>query len=375
MTNVPFRQAGRSSALVPLLLSAMAWAGTACAQPAASGPTSSTRLTMDGAIAGEKQKPAENVSGIACTRPRSDGQRTCVVVDDEVGFAQRVTLDGDHLRVGTRESSLIPILTRVDDPGIRGRRPTGLTCREHTNKFSQLDGEGVAFQETAPDGSGFFYVTGSHGCSRNSGEDRPSQFILARIPYDAATGATGQVVRTWRLSEALRAAATLGPRFGRPLDNDGGNGGLDIEGIAVDQGRLLVGFRAPNIDGKAFILPVPLAPLFEAEGLVTPEQPIELPLGRQEGIRDLASMSDGRVLVLTGPAPDDAGVLPRLLAFDPRTGASSLVEIARLPAPASSGSKYEGMVVVAQGGGTASVVIVQDGPPNGHPVRHQLPLP
>ncbi|TPG53639.1 DUF3616 domain-containing protein [Roseomonas nepalensis] len=375
MMNVLSCRAVRSSALPSFLLLAMAWAGATYAQPGASGTPSSTLLAIDGVIEGEKSGPAENVSGISCARPRPSGQRTCIMVDDEVGFAQRVTLDGNVLRAGSRASNSVPILTRLDDPEIRGRRPTGLGCPVHTGKFTQLDGEGIAFQETGADGSGFFYVSGSHGCSRNSGEERPSQFILARIPYDAATDRFGAVVRTWRLSEALHTAAILGPRFGHPLDNTGGDGGLDIEGIAVDRDRLLVGFRAPNIDGRAFILPVPLGPLFATEWAVVPEQPIELPLERQEGIRDLASMADGRVLVLTGPAPDKADVQPRLMAFDPRIGAASLVEIAKLPAPESNGAKYEGVTFLEQGGGAVSVVIVQDGPSNGRPTRYQFSIP
>jgi hypothetical protein len=108
---------------------------------------------------------------------------------------------------------------------------------------------------------------------------------------------------------------------------------------------------------------------------VTPEQPIELPLRRQEGIRDLASMPNGRVLVLTGPAPDEADVQARVMACDSRACTPSLVEIGRLPAPEVHGVKYEGLAVLEQVDGTASVVIVQDGPPNGLPTRYRLTLP
>jgi hypothetical protein len=348
----------------------MTWVGLAEAQAPARPSFTATPITVVGMIESKDPGAAENVSGIACARPRPDARRTCVVVDDEASFAQRVTLDGDRLLAGSR----IPILTRVDDPAIVGRRPVGLDCRVHTDKFTQLDGEGVTFQETGTDGQGFFYVTGSHGCSRNTGEDRPAQFVLARIAYDAASDTFGPVNLTWRLSEALSAAAILRPRFGQPLDNAGGDGGLDIEAITVDRDRLLVGFRAPNIGGTAFILPTPLNALFSQDQAIVPEQPVELGLRDREGIRDLAPMSDGRVLILTGPAPNQADVPARLLAYDPRSGPPSLIEVAELPAPTSSGAKYEGIFVLAMDSGVMSVIVVHDGPPNGNPIRFQFPI-
>ncbi|MFC0387235.1 DUF3616 domain-containing protein [Muricoccus vinaceus] len=375
MTKISYSRAGKSRVFASILVFAVTWTGAACAQPATAPTVISTPIIVDGTLVSDASKPARDVSGIACARPRSGGQRTCLVVDDEAGFAQRVTLDGNTIRVGNSDVSLIQILTRLDDPDIHGQRPTGLACREDTDRFTQLDGEGVAFEETRANGSGVFYVTGSHGCSRSSGQGRPSQFILARIIYDAETDTFGEAARTWRLSEALRAATTLGQRFGHLLDNAGGDGGLDIEGIAVDRGRLLVGFRAPNIGGNAFILPVPLASLFVFGGAIVPEQLIELPLGRAEGIRDLASIPDGRLLVLTGPAPNEADVQARLMAFDPLVGAASLAELAKLPAPTPNSAKYEGVVVLEQAGGALSVVIVQDGPPNGNPARLRISLP
>src|SRR5690606_17034440 len=99
-----------------------------------------------------------------------------------------------------------------------------------------MDGEGVAY-----DGD-WFYVTGSHGCTRKDGGLRLSMFLLARLrPNDDGSAATVQT--TSRLTEQLCATPLLQPSFGRALDT----GGLNIEGIAAVSGRLLLGLRAPTV--------------------------------------------------------------------------------------------------------------------------------
>lgn len=322
-------------------------------------------LTVTGTLETRKSGPAENVSGIACAAPRPDGRRTCLIVDDEAGFAQQVALEGNVLRAGPR----VPILTTPDDRTGFGSPPTDLRCPETSNAFRELDGEGISFAPTGNNGDGFFYVTGSHGCSRKDGEARLAQFLLARVPYSAATDTVGTVQRTWRLSEGLRSAQRLGARFGQALDNQHGAGGLDIEGIAVQRDRLMVGFRAPVLNGVAYILPVPLEPLFSSSGTITPDPEIELSLGAETGVRDLASLPDGRILVLAGPAPDRANVGYALHLLRHAEGRYQMTPVVRLPPTGDPNVKYEGLTVLSWEAGRASVLLLHDGRPNGGPAR------
>ena len=98
----------------------------------------------------------------------------------------------------------------------RGRKWTAQVVTE----FGELDGEAVAF--AAP----YYYVVGSHGCSRKKGEFRASSFILARLSDDQQGG----VETTFRLTDVLRHASTVSAYFGKDLNGDNG---LNIEGLAV----------------------------------------------------------------------------------------------------------------------------------------------
>jgi hypothetical protein len=104
----------------------------------------------------------------------------------------------------------------------------------------------------------FFYIVGSHGCSRHSNKFRSSSFILARIPERQVASSAGtfnpsSVETSYRLSEVLAAAPQIRPYFTRDLMSANG---LNVEGLAVAGGKLFAGLRAPTLDGRAFIVTV-----------------------------------------------------------------------------------------------------------------------
>lgn len=182
-----------------------------------------------------------------------------------------------------------------------------------------MDGEAVAY--AAP----FFYVTGSHGCSRRGREYVESSFILARIRPNEAGTAADSVETTHRLIDALGAVDALKPYILKDLEPRGQGKsaqGLNVEGLAVVGDRLYAGLRAPVLDGQAFLVPVPVAALFRADEtpLATP-QPIRLALGPDVGIRDLSALPDGRLLVLSGPAENGKDGPYGLFILEPATGA------------------------------------------------------
>ncbi len=67
---------------------------------------------------------------------------------------------------------------------------------------------------------------------------------------------------------------------------------------------------------------------------------IPLALGADTGIRDLAALGDGRLLVLTGPAQDQTNVAHGVFLVDPRTP-GSLQRLATLTG-IEQGGKAEG---------------------------------
>ena len=88
--------------------------------------------------------------------------------------------------------------------------------------------------------------------------------------------------------------------------------GVNVEGLAVKNGQLYIGFRGPVRDGTAYVLRVAVDPLFDG----APADPKLLPveLGQGLGVRDLATVADG-LLVLAGPEADQ-GAAPAVFFWD-----------------------------------------------------------
>ncbi len=105
--------------------------------------------------------------------------------------------------------------------------------------------------------------------------------------------------------------------YDKPLDKNG----VNIEGIAVKDGRMYLGLRGPSENDSAYVISV------DARAAFAPDQELEatadkLQLGPDTGIRDLAAVADG-LLVLTGPVNTTEGDArrPSLASKDGRAGA------------------------------------------------------
>jgi hypothetical protein len=269
-----------------------------------------TPMKMAGEFLGKKKnKTAADLSGISCIAPNG-ASRICLAVNDENKNAQFVTIEANQMTVGH------PVTLIGDDPDVEhtlGSPPTKVGCSAGPGDFSEMDGEGVAF--SAP----YFYVVGSHGCSRKKNEFRLSSFILSRIRVDDAgkPAAKDAVQNTFRVSDVLRSAGEASKSFGMDLTTAAG---LNIEGIAVDGDRIWFGLRAPVKDSGAFLVEASLKDLFEAghaPSKAAPIAPISIALGKL-GIRDLAVLPDKRLLILAGD--EDPGVPFRIFIFNPADG-------------------------------------------------------
>lgn len=308
---------------------------------------------------------AEDISGIACV-DLGGGKRRCLLVNDEGGKAQFVTIAGRTIEPKRR----VDLIGEGPNPETLGRQPKGPGCPDSRQKFKELDGEGVAY--AAP----YFYVTGSHGCGRRSKAFTLSAMLLARIRVtdegkaDVAEGAEpeGAVETTWRLGDALARAETVGAHFLKDLT---GENGLNIEGLAVVGDALYAGLRAPSLDGKAFLVAVSVEALFAKghEPYSGTPQVIPLQVGEGAGIRDLTVLPDGQLLVLTGPAQFQ-DVPYRLFRFDPKGKAApeALGQLAPLDEAESAG-KPEAITLVAKN----RVLVFFDSLRNGAPRSYTVP--
>lgn len=227
---------------------------------------------------------AGDVSGIACTR-ESGFPRRCLVIDDEVQWAQVVIVDENALVAG---------------------QTVHLIANTHDGKPLELDGEGVAY------GDGYFYVIGSHGAPRKTEKNEAkreariaasSQLVRFRLGDDDVT-ADGRVKgsptieRTAKLRKALASDPELKPFAERDLDGNG----LTIEGVAIREGILYIGLRAPVLaPGRATVATVPVEALFDGKPDVPKLTLHSLTVGEGNGIRDLV-LHEGAFLVLVGPA-------------------------------------------------------------------------
>lgn len=257
----------------------------AFAGPASSADVKAEHWLAEGKIIGKKDKKAEDVSGLSCSKT-AGFPRTCLLIDDNIQAAQIVTLEDGKLLAG----AMVPLISNTFE-----------------GKALELDGEGVAYAD------GAFYVIGSHGHPRAKDHELDPVNDAARIAAHiaaasqiakvtvAANGTATVETTGLSLAKVIQDQPDLKDFAGKRLDENG----LTIEGIAIKDGQLFAGFRGPLLPGgHAAVLAVSL------EGLATggdlKSKVFKLPLGEGTGIRDLAR--DGnRILVLAGPGPDIAG--------------------------------------------------------------------
>lgn len=322
-------------------------------------------LVVQGLFKGKKNDAAQDLSGIACRPPAANGVLQCLVVNDEGVAVQPLVIDQGRLMPGEPRN-----LMDADSPKA-GAQPKIDCPKKGAEEFKEFDGEGVAFAPGPAAGDGFFYVVGSHGCSRKKDEFRLASFLLARLPIDSA-GQLGKAELTWRVSEALsRTPPAINGRIGKSLTKDDG---LNIEGIAAIGDRLLFGLRAPSLDKKGYVVSVSVAQLFAPGTAAAVSEPLvyELPLGKDAGIRDLAALPDGKLLVLTGPTLDQSSVPYALSAYDPGTNRHRwLARLADIHS-GESRAKAEAAVVLGHADGALRVLILFDGIQNGGPQEYRL---
>jgi len=308
-----------------------------------------------------KEKIAEDLSGAAC-----DPSGLCLAINDQSRSAQFFVIDRGHIAAGKRA----PLIDDDPSPDTLGAKPTATPgtplakgCLDEEPIFTDLDGEGVAYAKP------FFYIVGSHGCSRQGNEFVLSSFILARLRVDENGARIVQT--TYRLADALRTAPKIGPFFGKHLLQEDG---VNIEGLAVIGEDLVVGLRSPTIEGHAFLVSVKVNALFAPghESLKATPDVIPIELGCNIGIRDLAALPDGRLLVLAGPAQEQWHIPFSLFTVEPKAG-GEVKQIAILEDVFEKKKRAKAESVTVLGVDPLRLLIFFDGPKNGAPREYVIP--
>lgn len=267
----------RRMALVASVVALLGSTGAACAADPPWIRPEGPRWDRDDTSFAFPRKTRRGLSGIACPAVQGE-RRICLAVFDEGTRAQFVDISGGGFE---------PLAEIVDlMHGVPG-----------TDSGKELDAEGAAVDER------FYYVTGSHSPKRRNCESNPASRYVMRFPYDPKTGlarrpvdAGRQVsIRLWPLMAGLpelRAHVGDGKCMGRP------DHAVDIEGLAIRDGRLYFGFRGPALEGRVPVLSVDAGALFE--GGDTAPRITMLEVGGGRGIRDMVTVADG-ILILAGP--------------------------------------------------------------------------
>jgi hypothetical protein len=324
---------------------------------------------------GDKPPKPRGISGMACLDKAPDGSRECFAVNDEERFGQVAVLTSNGVK------PIQGFVTVIQDGeagvGIVGKQ-RGSICGE-TKKFGELDGEGVSLA------GGYVYIASSHSCSgKGDGKYKPSSFLLTRFKPASATsfGASPSpaVERSWRGADML-LASTVKDAYGKPKGQ-----GTNIEGVAVIGDRLYAGLRTPLKDGAAVLVSAPVKDLFADGKESLPAGVVEtipLALGPDAGIRDLAPLDGGNLLVLSGPTMAQANVEYRLwlvkapISKDKKPDIKPIA-VVRTDAKAKDSAevpKAESVTVLEQSKSKIVVLVNYDNVDEGGATRHELDLP
>ena len=289
-------------------------------------------------------KEATNVSGAACFIVAGE-RKSCLLIGDEVRYARFFSIDGKTLVPGQK----IFLLPERDSNG---------------HKFKETDAEGIAFAKN------FYYAVGSHGLNKD-GNKQPSRYFVYRVRIDPLTGrpsdlgseetASTSVERSNTLDALIAADPVLKGHIGKVP----GEQGVNIEGLAVSGDDMFFGFRGPVVNDAALVRQVPIEAIFE--GKTAPLRPHSLRLGKGMGIRDLAAVKDG-FLVLSGPEERKPG---KAEVFFWKPDAEPIA-LADLGGPRSDEGQPEVLMVLDETDSLYSVLVMSDGPDGGDPMRFEI---
>jgi len=233
----------------------------------------------------------------------------------------------------------------------------------------EIDIEGIAASANG------YYIIGSHGISKKRGERQDSRFAIFHLAADSDTGMPLESggARAASLSHILRADRALGDHFGKPLQHKG----VNIEGLAIRDGRLFVGFRGPNLDGDAFVMEIAADDVFSRRS--QPSYTLHrLALGPGLGIREIVASRKGFLLIAGNAGSAPSGVFDRAEDYDEDRGFSLYFwggpghDVRRIGAIPDASGKAEAMAILEEAADCITVLILFDGPERGRPSIYRI---
>ncbi len=220
-----------------------------------------------------------------------------------------------------------------------------------------------------------YYIIGSHGISKKQGEYQDNRYSIFRLRVDPATRMPARPISVDRasLADLLRADPVLGPHFGQPLQQRG----VNIEGLAVRDGRLFVGLRGPNLEGNAFVVEVRADDVFKGGSI--PSYTLHgLPLGAGLGIREIVAAKSDLLIIAGHSASEPSEKYTQSADYDEDrefllfSWDGKRPDVHKIgPIPDVRG-KAEAMTILEEAEDHVTVLMLFDGPRQGRPTAYRI---
>jgi len=236
-----------------------------------------------------KAKYNEEISGIKCIA-QGGGQASCFIVTDEKKGLQQLTISQSN--IGYLSCSPGPVLAKK----------RGLSCLK--GKKAERDFEGIASDQTA------LFITGSWGNQRKkSVAPSPERWALIRQKLRGVTGVSDKCQRVKR-KDLMTILKNAGGDIAKFIDAPLQCGGVNLEGLAYQNGKLFFGLRSPSFFsmGAAWVISASASPLFNGDVAAANVQrhtlnfKVDGKAVKGVGIRGLEPLGKHQLLVVTGPA-------------------------------------------------------------------------
>jgi hypothetical protein len=242
---------------------------------------------------------------------------------------------------------------------------------------SEIDIEAIAAEGDS------YYITGSHGASKKKGEEQDNRCSIFRLPVDPATGlprgfqsgncSVPAGLQKASLAGVIRADPVLGPHFEQPLQHKG----INIEGLAMRNGQLFVGFRNPNLGGYAFVMEIRADDVFS--GKPRPLYTLhKLRLGAGLGIREIVAARSGFLLIAGNAGSEPSKKYPQAEDYEEKRGFSLYswdgkgVEVHQIGALSKTDGKAEAMAILEETKDSVTVLVMFDGANRGRPTVYRI---
>lgn len=238
----------------------------------------------------------------------------------------------------------------------------------------EIDIEAIAAENN------YYYITGSHGLSKKQGDIESNRFKFFRLKVNPKNGMPAEQAKSKQDLVAISSLASilsrdplLGRYYRQPLQKKG----VNIEGLAVKDGRLFIGLRNPNLDGYMFVIELAADDLF-ADVYDINYRLHKLGAGNGLGIREIVRAKDCFLIIAGNSSSEPSDVYPEsqdyrenrgfeLYCWDGRS--SEVHRIGHIPQAAG---KAEAMMVLSENAEGIEVLILFDGPKDGKPTVYGI---